>query len=116
MNPMRSIDAETLQAKLSINEDILLVDVREPWEHKDFNIGGILIPMNTIFENLQQIPRDKPVLFYCQKGIRSALVIQRLEQKFGFHNLLNLTGGMQSWKRNLESRSYGSDPDKTPGA
>jgi len=98
---MLSIDAATLQEKLSSNEDILLVDVREPWEHDDFNIGGKLIPMNSIFENISQIPRDKPVVFYCQKGIRSALVIQRLQQKFAFNNLLNLTGGMQAWKQQL---------------
>jgi rhodanese-related sulfurtransferase len=96
---MLSIDAATLQEKLSKAEDIFLIDVREPWEHEDFNIGGLLIPMHDVFENVAQIPRDKPVVFYCQKGIRSALVIQRLEQKFSFDNLLNLAGGMQAWKQ-----------------
>lgn len=98
---MLAIDATSLNDKLANNEDILLIDVREPWEHDEFNIGGILIPMHNIFENLSQIPKDKPVVFYCQKGIRSALVIQRLEQKYAYTNLMNLAGGMQAWKQQL---------------
>lgn len=98
---MLAIDATSLNDKLANNEDILLIDVREPWEHDEFNIGGILIPMHNIFENLSQIPKDKPVVFYCQKGIRSALVIQRLEQKYAYTNLMNLAGGMQGWKQQL---------------
>ncbi len=98
---MLSIDATTLQEKLLNHEDMLLVDVREPWEHEAFNIGGTLIPMNSIFEHVAELPRDKPVIFYCQKGIRSALVIQRLQQKFSFTNLFNLSGGMQAWQQHF---------------
>lgn len=96
---MQSIDAITLQEKITKQEDFLLIDVREPYEHELFNIGGLLIPMNNIFLQLDMIPKDKPVVFYCQKGIRSALVIQRLQQKHGYDNLLNLSGGMDAWKR-----------------
>jgi adenylyltransferase/sulfurtransferase len=96
---MQSIDPITLQQKINIGEQILLIDVREPWEHEVFNIGGLLIPMNTVFANLDQIPTDKPVVIYCQKGIRSGLVIQRLQQKFQYNNLLNLEGGMVGWSR-----------------
>jgi adenylyltransferase/sulfurtransferase len=96
---MQSIDPITLQQKINIGEQILLIDVREPWEHEVFNIGGLLIPMNTVFANLDQIPTDKPVVIYCQKGIRSGLVIQRLQQKFQYNNLLNLAGGMVGWSR-----------------
>ncbi len=96
---MQSIDPITLQQSITNGEDLLLIDVREPWEHEVFNIGGLLIPMNTIFTNLDQVPRDRPVVFYCQKGIRSGLVIQRLQQKFQYNNLLNLSGGMDSWAR-----------------
>jgi adenylyltransferase/sulfurtransferase len=96
---MQSIDPITLQQKINNGEQILLIDVREPWEHEVFNIGGLLIPMNTVFANLDQIPTDNPVVIYCQKGIRSGLVIQRLQQRFQYDNLLNLTGGMEVWAR-----------------
>ncbi len=96
---MLSISAVELQQKLQDKDDLILIDVREPWEHAEFNIGGILIPIDTLFDNLDQLKRDKPVIFYCQKGIRSQIVIQRLHHKFKFTNLVNLTGGMEAWKK-----------------
>ena len=96
---MKSIDAISLQKKIAAKEDFLLIDVREPAEHEAFNIGGLLIPMNTVLDKLSIIPKDKTVVFYCQKGIRSGLIIQRLQQKFPYNNLLNLSGGMDSWQR-----------------
>jgi len=36
-------------------------------------------------------------VLYCQKGIRSMIVIQRLSEKFGYQNLINLQGGMDAW-------------------
>jgi len=94
-----SITAHDLQQRLKDNEDVLLIDVREPWEHSEFNIGGILIPMNNLFEELDKIDRQKPVILYCQKGIRSQIAIQRLQQKYNFNNLINLSGGMEAWKK-----------------
>ncbi len=96
---MHSIDANTLQEKINNKEDFLLIDVREPWEHEAFNIGGLLIPMNTVFDCLDLISKDKTVVVYCQKGIRSGLIIQRLQQKYHYHNLINLTGGMDNWMK-----------------
>jgi rhodanese-related sulfurtransferase len=95
---MNSISPLDLQEKINNKEDILLIDVREDFEHADFNIGGTLIPMNTVFENIDTIPKDKPVVLYCAKGLRSAMVIQRLEEKYGYTNLINLSGGMYGWK------------------
>ena len=94
---MKSIDPIALQEKIDNADNFILIDVREPWEHDLFNIGGLLIPMNTVFENLDKIPADIPVIIYCQKGIRSGLVIQRLQQKFHYSNLINLAGGMDGW-------------------
>jgi rhodanese-related sulfurtransferase len=98
---MNSIDPIRLREKIDNQEDMVLIDVRQPWEYELFNIGGLLIPMNTVFENLDKIPLDKPVIIYCQKGIRSALVIQRLQQRHLYNNLINLTGGMDSWSKSF---------------
>jgi rhodanese-related sulfurtransferase len=95
---MNSIIPTALQEKITNKEDFVLIDVREEFEHADFNIGGILIPMNTVFENIDAIPKDKTVVLYCAKGIRSSIVIQRLEEKLGYTNLVNLSGGMYSWR------------------
>jgi rhodanese-related sulfurtransferase len=96
---MNFIIPSDLKEKLDNKEEIVLIDVREKFEHNDFNIGGTLIPMNTVFEQIEKIPKDKTVVLYCAKGIRSAMVIQRLEEKYGYNNLVNLTGGMYAWRK-----------------
>jgi rhodanese-related sulfurtransferase len=96
---MNSITPLDLKEKLDNKEEIVLIDVREEFEHNDFNIGGTLIPMNAVFEQIEKIPKDKTVVLYCAKGIRSAMVIQRLEEKYGYNNLVNLTGGMYAWRK-----------------
>ena len=96
---MSSISVNELQQKINNREELLLIDVREIWEHETFNIGGILIPLNTLSENIGRIEKNKPVIIYCQKGIRSQIAIQRLQQKYNYTNLINLSGGMDAWKK-----------------
>lgn len=95
---MQHITASALKQKLHQGENIFLLDVREPFEHEDFNIGGTLIPLNDIVKQVSLIPKNKPVVVYCRKGVRSQIAIQRLQQKFSFNNLINLQGGIESWK------------------
>ena len=98
---MKSISAMELFQIVQRKESCQLIDVREVVEHNDFNIGGDNIPMSEIFENIQLLSQDQPVIIYCQKGIRSAIVIQRLEEKFGFINLINLSGGVDAWRKDI---------------
>ncbi|MBK6731217.1 MAG: rhodanese-like domain-containing protein [Bacteroidetes bacterium] len=76
------------------NRKFFLVDVREEEEHEKKNIGGVLIPLGEIVLEKNKIPKDIPVIFYCRKGIRSQLAIQRLKQMEQYTNLYNLTGGI----------------------
>ena len=75
----------------------VLVDVREPFEREAFSIGGIHIPLGEIMQRREELRSEQPVIIYCEKGIRSGIVIQRLEG-LGFSNLVNLEGGMTAWK------------------
>lgn len=95
---MQQITAFELKQKLAEGKEVFLVDVREPFEHDEYNIGGRLIPLGDVIKQAEYIPRDKPVVVYCRKGIRSQIAIQRLQEKFGFNNLINLEGGMEEWK------------------
>ena len=75
----------------------MLVDVREPFEHASARIAGsVLIPMGTVLDQLDLLPKDRPVVVHCQAGGRSARVTAALRQK-GF-DALNLTGGIQAWR------------------
>ena len=95
---MTHISPEDLKVLLE-KEEVFLLDVREPDEHADYNIGGILIPLSEILLQYQQVPTNRTVVVYCKKGIRSQIAIQRLQEKFGFPNLVNLRGGMDAWKK-----------------
>lgn len=94
---MQQLTPQELKEKLDSNADVLLIDIREDWERELYNIGGIHIPMGEIPARLADIPNDKEVVLYCEKGIRSTIAIQRLET-LGFQNLINLSGGMKAWK------------------
>ena len=98
---MQQISVTKLNELIQSGDTPLLIDVREADEHNAFNIGGILIPLSEIIQKANQIPTNKPVIMYCRKGIRSQIAIQRLEMKFGYTNLLNLTGGMDAWQLEL---------------
>jgi len=99
---MRSITALQLKELLETPGSVQLIDVREPEENTEFNIGGELIPLSEVIKESKRISTDKPVVFYCRKGIRSAIAIQRLQERFPYDNLVNLIGGTEAWKRKFE--------------
>ena len=94
---VRQITAGELKEALGSASPPALIDVREDYEHEDFNIGGSNIPLGEIMQHAQEIPKDVPVILYCKRGIRSAIAIQRLQDKYEFTNLLNLQGGIIEW-------------------
>ena len=102
---MQSITATALQQKINDKDNFQLIDVREPWEHDAFNIGGILIPLGDIIHEPEKIAIDKPVILYCRKGIRSQVAIQRLQEKFQLTNLINLIGGTEAWQKTFTPKS-----------
>jgi sulfur-carrier protein adenylyltransferase/sulfurtransferase len=99
---MKSITSKELQQLINDKKDFQLIDVREPDEHEAFNIGGQLIPLGEIASHLEKIQKDKPVIVYCRKGIRSQFAIQKLQDKFPFDNLYNLIGGTEAWKKEVK--------------
>jgi rhodanese-related sulfurtransferase len=96
---VKNINAAALAQLMKEPAAIQLIDVREEYEHHEFNIGGLLLPLGSVIQNIHLIEKEKPVIVYCRKGIRSQIAIQRLEQKYPFSNLINLEGGMQGWKK-----------------
>jgi len=94
---MNNLSARELKQWQAENKDFLLIDIREDWEREAFSIGGTHIPLGELISRMNELPKDKDVVLYCEKGIRSTLAIQRLETS-GFQNLFNLSGGVKSWK------------------
>jgi len=94
---MRTMTPGELREAIKAGKQVMLLDVRETWEREQYNIGGTHLPMGELMERRDEIPMDTDVIVYCEKGIRSSIVIQRLEG-LGFSNLINLSGGMKGWK------------------
>jgi rhodanese-related sulfurtransferase len=102
---MKTIDVKQLKERLNNNEKLTLVDVREPEEHADFNIGGILLPLGDIrvgeTDSIEQFKQEELIL-YCRSGNRSGQAALILET-MGFINVVNVVGGMLSWKEHFPS-------------
>lgn len=73
-----------------------LIDVREENEYLSNNIGGEPMPLSKIENFIASVSQDKPVIIHCQSGVRSLKAIDLLEKKYGFTNLYNLKGGINS--------------------
>lgn len=92
------IDVKELKAKMDRGDSFVLLDVREPYENAEFNVGGLLIPMGEFPAAAEQLEDRKAeeVVVYCRSGKRSATV-QYMLQQAGFSNVRNLEGGMLAW-------------------
>lgn len=98
---MQNITAEELKARLDSGETLHLLDVREPQENAEFNIGGILLPLGQIrsaqIDKIESLKAEE-VICYCRSGNRSGQACILLDS-LGFSNTRNLTGGMLEWQR-----------------
>jgi len=101
---MNTITAEEVKARLDAGEKLNIVDVREPYENAEFNIGGVLLPLGQVqtmqvdeIENL----KDEEVIIYCRSGNRSGQACLILET-MGFKNAKNLVGGMLNWRETFK--------------
>lgn len=95
--PVKEISAKDLYNWQVNGKKFKLIDVREPVEYKIVQIGGELIPLATVAQHTDQIPRDVDVVIYCKAGSRSLKAIHELEEKFGYDNLYNLKGGILAY-------------------
>jgi rhodanese-related sulfurtransferase len=97
---MKEITAKEVKQRLESGEPLILIDVREPYEHEEFDIGGTNIPVTELpfrLDELKQLGNGDLVL-YCQSGNRSILAQNLLAMQFGIEGTYNLKGGVNAWK------------------
>jgi len=95
---LKSIDPEILKQWLE-QDQITLIDVREPSEHAGENIpGSILMPLSTFDPVNLPINGSKPFVLYCQTSNRSGQVAQKLLAA-GFEDVMHLQRGLNAWKQ-----------------
>ncbi len=101
---MTTITAEEVKARIAAGEKLNIIDVREPHENAEFNIGGELVPLGTIqsfqLDDLEPY-KNEELIVYCRSGNRSGQACLILET-VGFTNVKNLTGGMLNWRETFK--------------
>ena len=101
---MTTITAEEVKARIDAGEKLNIIDVREPHENAEFNIGGELVPLGTIqsfqLDDLEPY-KNEELIVYCRRGNRSGQACLILET-VGFTNVKNLTGGMLNWRETFK--------------
>jgi glyoxylase-like metal-dependent hydrolase (beta-lactamase superfamily II) len=83
---------------LSSSQPPMAIDVRAPGERDRKHIAGSLsFPLNHLIENLEKLPRDRPLLVYCAGGYRSSIAASLL-QRGGFDSVTEIAGGLAGWE------------------
>ncbi len=92
-----TITPKDLKSRLDKGDKLVLVDVREPWEHALAKLdGSVLIPLATLPQSLDKLDRNAEIIAYCHHGMRSGDATGFLLQQ-GFPNVKNLIGGIDAW-------------------
>lgn len=93
------ITVDELKHRMDQGEVMHIIDVREPYEYEEFNIGAQLVPLGTIQSAIDDLAdwKEDEIIIHCKSGARSAAAKDFLT-KNGFSNVRNLLGGMVEWQ------------------
>lgn len=90
------ISVEELKTLRDDGMKFQLIDVREPGEYEVSEIGGQLIPLGTLAEQIESLDPDAHIVVHCKSGGRSAHAVKLL-RAHGFSNTWNVQGGLIAW-------------------
>jgi molybdopterin/thiamine biosynthesis adenylyltransferase/rhodanese-related sulfurtransferase len=99
-----TITAADLKAMIDRNDDIFLIDVREPNEYEIVSIpGAVLIPKDQFMTGsaLERLPQDRRIVLHCKSGVRSAECLAVVKNA-GFSDAVHLGGGVLSWVKTVD--------------
>jgi len=100
---MEDITVSELKSRMDAGENLIIIDVREPFEYEMYNIGAKLIPLGQLNDAIPQLEEWKgsEIILHCRSGARSGTAKQLLLQN-GFSSPRNLLGGMLAWQQAFE--------------
>jgi len=97
MAELPNVTAPELARRLEAERNLVVVDVREPFEWEEGHVPGARhVPMRQVPDRFDELPRDRPIALICRGGPRSSLVGSLLLAR-GFTGLVNVWGGMTGW-------------------
>ena len=96
------IAIEELDRMRKTGEDHVLLDIREPHELQISALSGSLdIPMGSVPERLDELPRDATIAVLCRTGNRSMKVTLWLRDR-GYGGATNVGGGINAWAERID--------------
>ena len=97
------ISVQELKSKLDAEEDIFVLDVREPHEYLIANLGVPQIPVGEVERRVGELAaqKNREVVVHCRSGARSQKAALILKQA-GFTNVSNLAGGILAWADKID--------------
>ncbi len=99
---MNEITAQELKKLLDRDSNIVLIDVREPYEYEIANLGGLLMPLSQLSSWAKELDPLREIVVHCHSGFRSARAMQYLRE-LGFAKVRNLTGGIDAWSVEVDA-------------
>jgi len=98
---VETIDIPTISIadlKKGIAENsVNLVDVRTEEERDEFNIGGRHVPLDELYEFINELDKTAKTVFYCSSGKRSGEAVKLIKKRFPEANVFSLEGGLKGW-------------------
>jgi len=94
------ITVQELEILHASGAEFLLLDVRNPDEYAECNLGGLLIPFIELSDRLGELDREKQIIIHCHAGGRSRRATEFLLAQ-GFPRVRNLKGGISAWMNEI---------------
>ena len=100
--PMLEITPRELADRLARADDVVLIDVREPYENVIARIHGArLVPLGAFADAIPSLDRQRDIVIHCRSGARSANAVRQL-QAAGFTRVWNVAGGILRWADDVD--------------
>ena len=85
---MQDATVSEVKKRLEHEDPFIFIDVREPWEYEEFNLGAKSMPLSTLMNTASELldHKDDEIIVHCRSGA------------MGFTKVRNLTGGILAWQ------------------
>ena len=103
MGPVHQSSAQEVSSRLARGDDIVLIDVREPWELRRAALpDAISIPLGEIPEVAPTLDRAREYVILCHHGMRSEVAAEWM-MNHGFAQVSTLEGGIDAWSAEVDA-------------
>jgi len=100
-NGIPQMTVKDLKRRLDAGDNLLVLDVREPYEVQIAQIGGRLIPLGELPNRIDELNPDQEIVVHCRTGGRSQRAAEFLANN-GFDKVHNLAGGIHAWSDEID--------------